>query len=281
MQQELDLVHKALHSVLQKLTTELESAGIFYWLDFGTCLGAIRQQDFIPWDDDVDIAILRSDAPRFTQVVLEKLSGLVDISVQSINRPIAVPVKLELKGFHVIEEHMESKGVPSWLHPNIGIDVFLIDSRKRKPNQILRIFRHLLAKMWQAKQIEDWIGKASSGFSPFWRKFKYAMVRPVSRQFLCKLIDLEIKLNCSVEESRFLVHGVDCEFEYLVHDSKAVFPLKKTAFRQSNFAIPQEQVSYLDRIYGADFMQPPISSKRLTHSSQLLIASDSPLVDID
>ncbi len=61
-------------ALLRRVAAALERHQLAYWLDFGTLLGAVRHKGFIPWDDDIDICMVRPDYDKALRVLQEEFA---------------------------------------------------------------------------------------------------------------------------------------------------------------------------------------------------------------
>ena len=57
--------------LLRRIDLVLNKCGVEYFAVYGTCLGAVREHQIIPWDDDIDIAVWREDFSRTLKILSE------------------------------------------------------------------------------------------------------------------------------------------------------------------------------------------------------------------
>ena len=64
----LDKLHRVQVQILNDFIQVCEKYDLKYFVLYGTAIGTVRHNGFIPWDDDIDVGMLREDYNKFLEI---------------------------------------------------------------------------------------------------------------------------------------------------------------------------------------------------------------------
>lgn len=132
-------------SILEDVDRVCREHGIAYFLDSGTLLGALRHGGFIPWDDDIDIGMMRSDYNRFMSVAAEALGDKYVVSSCDLREDhAAMFAKVWLRDTKFSTNETVEAGIPQ----GIFVDIFPYDTVCVDPAKASKQVKR--CRMWQS-----------------------------------------------------------------------------------------------------------------------------------
>lgn len=263
---QLKKIHKIELSALVKFDEVCRKYNIRYSLAAGTMLGAIRHHGFIPWDDDIDVIMLREDLKRLRKVdVSEWGSEYFYQSHQTDSRYLYTFDKLRVNGTYFGEKALEGTGIK---HTGVYIDIFSVEKVPENFKQNIQVFQfNMIRLLFMAKYINIDFRK---GMEKKIAKILRMFLKNVSDEKLFeKYVKIITKYNNTNSEKYRAFTSFNARKE--VYKEKYFDELIDVEFEGKSFKVTKYYDEILTKLYGNYMNLPPKNQQINKHEVTGLI----------
>ncbi len=249
--------------IAKELRSACEKIGVKFFLSCGTLLGAVRHKGFIPWDDDMDFGMLRSDYEKFIKEAPGVLGKDYFLQTWDSDPDFGYPfAKLRRLGTKYVEAISEGSSE----HCELFIDIFPYDKIPNdakiiaKTRRKLKLFYNIL---FMKTGLKPW-ARESAFLGRMKQRIKYFPMRVLGLLYSKRGLKKRLTaLACKYTDT-------DAEFCYdqwghevikYLYPTELFTSVKDAEFEEEIFPVPQGDIRMLEINYG-DYMQLPPEDER-------------------
>ena len=231
--------------ILKDLDRFCRANDIPYSISSGTLLGAVRHGGFIPWDDDADMFMLREDFDRFVKIYRSDRYHLL-FNTRTEEEFFA-------SGYAKVNDPTTYRGESlTMTHLGVSVDIFPLDyvpndprERKRYMHKIMSIHNRIYHR--QRKDLISIIKSYRHSLDWWMNKMNETVHDP------------------AYKGNRLVAHIVGSQNYRTVIDKDRFKTLTDIPFEGYNLRAFKDTHSYLEMVYGPDYMKP----KEWSHNTKV------------
>lgn len=257
-------------NILKDFIAVCEKHNIKYFMCWGTAIGTVRHQGFIPWDDDIDVGMLREDYIKFVHVAKKEMSDHYYISTPKTMKNYASGViKVQRIGTKFVPEFSRTLKCPMCLHIDIFVfdnadeDKEIVEKKVRKVRNLSKVL-FLCGSPYPVIPYRGLIGAVAKAVC-FVAHYAFKVLS------ITKLYDKMEKVSQSANyKSTGSVICYNCLYPLRSQmKMEDLFPLKQMKFEDIMVNVPGNYDKYLTNYYG-DYMTLPPEDKRVNHAAYII-----------
>ena len=250
--QQMELgIMEYIHETCQKI-------GVKYFLAYGSLIGAVRHKGFIPWDDDMDICMLREDYEKLQDYLIANPDERYEVMSYKNNLNYVYPfMKVQDNQTYLLEEDVR-------IDSNMGIyvDIFPVDGYEDDVN-----FKNKMTKLIKKRQLSCYTFKGITNT----KSVLNSLIRYISviifyftntNKYVAQIEELAKSRKVpNYEEVDYLIYK---DMNKPVWRREWLEQVTTGTFEGKEFMIPKNYHEILTSDYG-DYMQLPPVEQRVSH----------------